>query len=83
MVQIESKLGRKKKKFRRNPSGPWVFGGIDTTTKKVVMFSVPEQRAVTLLPLIQRFIVPGTTVYFDEALIYFSLNQLGQHAATG
>ena len=81
VVQIdESKIGRKRKNdrgFVRNPGGPWVFGGIDTTTKKVVMFSVPDRRAVTLIPLIQRFIAPGTTVFSDEAAMYFRLNQLG------
>jgi hypothetical protein len=37
----------------------WVFGGIDTTTRKCFFGTVEHRDAATLLPIIEEFILPG------------------------
>ena len=58
----------------------WVFGGIDLTTKEVFMELVPRRDAATLIPIIQRVILPGTTIWSDMWPAYNGLAALGyQH----
>ncbi|KAI6651236.1 hypothetical protein LOD99_5383 [Oopsacas minuta] len=47
-------------------SGQWAFGGIDGETKDVFMIPVQDRSAATLVPLIQRYIFPGTAILSDE-----------------
>ena len=51
-------------------SGQWVFGGIDVDTKDIFMIPVQNQTAATLRPLIEQYILPGTTVHSDEWASY-------------
>jgi len=43
--------------------GKWIFGGTERGTNHSFMALVQRRRAVDLLPLIQRFVKPGTTIY--------------------
>ena len=64
---------------RRMVREQWVFGGIDITRK---CFLVPVERrdAATLLPIVQQFILPGTTIVSDCWRAYNALPTLGyQH----
>ena len=56
---------RKHNVGRRPVPQQWVFGGIDTTTNEGFLVAVPQRNAATLLPIIQQFIRPGTTVVSD------------------
>lgn len=56
----------------------WVFGGVDLTTKDFFIELVPRRDAATLLPIIQRHIVPGSTIWSDQWAAYGGLNQLGK-----
>uniref|UniRef100_A0A914CI56 ISXO2-like transposase domain-containing protein n=1 Tax=Acrobeloides nanus TaxID=290746 RepID=A0A914CI56_9BILA len=40
-------------------------------------FYVERRNTATLLPLIHRYVAPGTTIYNDEWRAYTTLNQLG------
>ena len=40
----------------------WVFGGIDITTKKCFLVPVERRDAATLLPIVQQYIFPGSTI---------------------
>uniref|UniRef100_A0A914CFU0 ISXO2-like transposase domain-containing protein n=1 Tax=Acrobeloides nanus TaxID=290746 RepID=A0A914CFU0_9BILA len=40
-------------------------------------FYVERRNTATLLPLIRRYVAPGTTIYSDEWRAYTTLNQLG------
>ena len=55
----------------------WIFGGIDTTTKDVFIALVLRRNAYLLIPIIQRYILPGTTVINDLWSGYRRLNEFG------
>ena len=40
----------------------WVFGGIDTTTKKCFLVPVDRRNALTLIPIIRQYILPGNLI---------------------
>ena len=71
IVEIdESKFGRRKYHRGRQLSGKWVFGGIDRDSKDAFMISVDDRSAATLIPIIERYIKPGTTILSDEWASY-------------
>ena len=74
----ESLLSKNKYHVGRMYPQVWIFGGIDTTTTKDV-FIVPVLRrnADLLIPIIQRYILPGTTVISDLWSGYRRLNEFG------
>jgi len=55
----------------------WVFGGVDLNTWDFFMEIVPRRDAATLMPVIQRNILPGTCIWSDEWWAYHQLLQLG------
>ena len=63
IVEIdESKFGKRKYNKRRLLTGQWVFGMVERDTDKMVMVTVPDRSTATLLPIIQTFVLPGTTI---------------------
>ena len=81
VVEIdESKFGKRKYNRGRMVDGHWVFGGIERGTTKLFMVVVEDRSADTLIPIIQRFIRPGTLIISDEWHAYSTLSSLGyQH----
>ncbi|XP_068704779.1 uncharacterized protein [Montipora foliosa] len=81
----ESKFNHKPKynRGRRARQDSWVFGIVTTEyTPSRGYFQVVERRdAGTLLPLIQRCILPGTEVHTDDWAAYRRLNTLPNVAA--
>lgn len=77
----ESLLARRKPGNAQGRPVPeqWVFGGVDLTTKEFFMELVPRRDAATLLPIIQRNIVAGSTIWSDQWAAYGTLNQIGMH----
>ena len=66
VVEIdESKFGRRKYNRGRYSLGDWVFGDIERSRNNVFMVEVANRSAATLLPIIQQFVMPGTTVISD------------------
>jgi len=55
----------------------WVFGGVDLGTKDFFIELVPRRDAATLIPIIQRMILPGTRIWSDEWAAYNSLPAIG------
>jgi transposase-like protein len=45
--------------------GQWVFGGVERGTGKSFYVPVENRSRDTLLPLIRRYILPGTTIISD------------------
>ena len=57
-----------------------VFGGYDVATKVGFMVPVDRRDAATLLPIIQKYIAPGTTIISDLWAAYNTIGTLGyQH----
>ncbi|KAI6654009.1 hypothetical protein LOD99_11462 [Oopsacas minuta] len=66
----ESKFGKRKYNCGRILTGQWIFVMFETGTNKAVVVVVPDRTTVTLLPIIQQYILPGTTIHSDEWASY-------------
>lgn len=64
----ERKFGKRKYHRGKRVDGVWVFGGIERETKKC-FFEVVED---TLIPIIKKYILPGTTIFgLLEGLFFY------------
>ena len=54
----------------------WVFGGYDTTTKVGFFVFVQDRSAATLLPLIRRFVAPGSHICTDNWASYNHISEI-------
>ncbi|XP_074655648.1 uncharacterized protein LOC141909161 [Tubulanus polymorphus] len=78
VVIDESKFGKRKFNRGRCVDGQWVFGGIERgNNKNVFMVSVDKRDSDTLIPIIEKWILPGTTIMSDCWEAYSCLNQRG------
>lgn len=78
VVEIdESKFGKRKYHVGRRVDGVWVFGGVERETQKRFIVPVEKRDAATLLPLCQKYILPGTTIHSDCWKAYNDLQHLG------
>ncbi|KAK8735577.1 hypothetical protein OTU49_005444 [Cherax quadricarinatus] len=73
----ESKFGKSHSSGRRAVESVWVFGGIDRHTKKQFIVPVEGRDSETLIPLCQKYIKPGSTIYSDFRKAYAELGSLG------
>lgn len=64
---------RKYERGRRVHEGFWVFGMIDTYSKEVAIFHVPDRTRETLVGLIQTYVKPHTMVHSDGWMAYRNL----------
>ena len=64
----EAKFGKRKCNEGSYREGQWVLGAVDRNTGQCFFLSYPNKKrdAPTLLPLISRWILPGSIVYTDE-----------------
>lgn len=78
IVQIdESKFGKRKYHRGHHVEGQWVFGGIEQGSRKCFMVAVDKRDEATLLPLIERWIEPGTVIISDCWKAYCNLEKHG------
>ena len=82
VVEIDETFFVKRKYDRGRPlSSVWLFGGVERLTKK--KFIVPliddhqDRSAQTLIPLIKKYILPGTIIVSDGWKAYSSLRNEG------
>ena len=74
----ESKFGKRKYYRGHRVEGQWVFGGREKyNKKKVFMIPVQDRKQKTLIPLIQKWIKPGTIIHSDCWKSYDKLSKLG------
>ncbi|KAI8516529.1 hypothetical protein Bbelb_051100 [Branchiostoma belcheri] len=87
ILQMDESCFRKKPKYRRGqrPRPIWVFGIVRTDVRPAIGYmTVVERRNVaTLLPIIQRSVLPGSTVYSDEWAAYRNVENLPNVAHHG
>ncbi|XP_066925007.1 uncharacterized protein [Clytia hemisphaerica] len=75
-VQIdESKFGKRKYHRGHKVEGQWVFGGIEEESRQNFMVAVEKRDKKTLIPIIERYILPGTTIISDCWKAYDCLSQ--------
>ena len=78
VVQIdESKFGKRKYHRGHHVEGQWVFGGIECDSRKSFLIPVDKRDEHTLLPIIQKWIKPGTTIISDCWKAYTNLGKYG------
>lgn len=81
IVEIdETKIGAKRKYNRgraNNGLYTWVFGLYERNTRLCVVYIVADQTWETLIPLIQRHVTPGSTIYSDMWPSYHCITALG------
>ena len=78
VVEIdESKFGKRKFNKGRRVDGVWVFGGICRRTRDCFLVPVEDRTASTLIPLIKKWIKPGTKVISDCWKAYGTLKEEG------
>ena len=66
VVQIdEIKFGKRKYNRGRRVDGCWVFGGVEHDTDKSFFVIVEDRAADILIPLIQKFILPGPLLFLS------------------
>ena len=53
-----------------------MFGGIERGTTNAFMLVVPDRTRNTLLPIIQQYIRPGTTIMSDEWAAYRDIGRI-------
>lgn len=79
-VQIdESKFGKRKYHRGHRVEGQWVFGGIEEDTRRCFMVPVEKRDRATLLPIIEQWILPETTIVSDYWKPYDILSELDFH----
>ena len=74
----ESKFGKRKYYRGHRVDGKWVFGGREKNDKsKIFMFAVDNRKKPTLIPLIKKWIRPGSIIHSDCFKTYHCLPKLG------
>ena len=83
VVQIdESKFGKRKYHRGHYVEGQWVFGGIENDSRKCFLVAVDKRDEETLIPIIQRWLKPGTIIVSDCWKAYYNLEKYGYHHKT-
>ena len=73
IVEIdESKFGHRKYHRGHRVDGQWVFGGVERGSGRGFFFAVEKRDEKTLIPLIQRWIRPESTIISDCWSVSFS-----------
>ncbi|EFN82992.1 Uncharacterized transposase-like protein HI1328.1, partial [Harpegnathos saltator] len=73
----EDKFGSRKYNRKRLITGQWLFGRmfVERHTKKMFVVPVVSRKAEILLPLIKKYIAPGSTIYSDCWKAYDKIDQ--------
>ena len=54
----------------------WCFGAVERGTNKCFVVPVEQQVAATLLPIIRRYVVLGTTIVSDRWAAYSIIKEM-------
>ena len=78
IVEIDESLFAQRK-YERGRIVPeqWIFGGWEKDTQCGFLIPVPRRDALTLLPVIQQWIIPGTEIWSDMWAAYRNIDQVG------
>lgn len=78
VVEIdEAKIGKRKYNRGRLITGKWIFGAFERDTGKAFIVPVDDRTRETLLNIIKKWILPGTTIMSDMWRAYDCLNHEG------
>jgi transposase-like protein len=71
-------LGKRKYNRGRKRTTRWIFGGIERESRKCFLELVPDRTAETLIPIIKKWIEPGTFIMSDGWQSYNSIKNIDQ-----
>jgi len=79
VVEIDETCLCGKRKYNTGRINPqiWAMGGIERISRRFFINIVPNRAARTLIPIIQRNVRDGATIYTDCFRSYLSLNEIG------
>ncbi|CAI2732840.1 unnamed protein product [Schistosoma spindalis] len=78
IVEIDETVVRKRKYNKgRSVKEDWVLGIYDRSSRKGHFQKVTNRQATTIIPIIQEYVLPGTTIYTDDWRAYRCLHRLG------
>lgn len=75
----ESKFGKRKYNRGKRVEGQWVFGGYERETGYSFMVPVVKRDVSTLIPIIEEWVLPGTTVITDFWKTYDCMDKEKYH----
>ncbi|CAG2257629.1 unnamed protein product [Mytilus edulis] len=75
----ESLFGRKCKYHKGKDTGckVWIFGIVERSTNRLILYPVDRRNKQTLIPLIKKHVKPGATIFSDGWAAYLTLNEEG------
>ena len=73
----ESKFGKRNYHRGKRVDGVWVFGGIERQSKKCFFEILEDRSAKTLIPIITKYVKPGTVILSDCWKDYSTLKDEG------
>jgi len=73
IVELDEAKIEKRKYNTGRILGQWVFGGIERSTQKVFVLPVPCRNTETLLPIIRKYVAPGSIIHTDQWRAYDAL----------
>lgn len=90
IIEIDESLFGKKRKYDKGAATTqyWVFGLAERSMdqpnyqRKVVMIIVSNRTKATLIPLIQKYVSRGATIYHDDWAAYKKLHEYGYEHGT-
>ena len=83
IVEIdESLFARRKNNVGHQVPEKWILGGYEPATKKGFLVQVNDRSAATMLPIIQQWVAPGSTIWTDMWAAYNSLGNMGYNHGT-
>jgi len=79
VVQIDEKVVAKKRKHAGEPTydDQWIFGLYDTAMKRGHLQLISDRSEDTLIPILQKYVKPGSTVFSDPFPSYGHLQDCG------
>ena len=75
-------MGKRKYLCGNHVEGQWVSGGIEDDSKKCSLVAVEKRDEQTLLPIIQKWIEPGTVILSDCWKAYSKLRHMVMNTET-
>ena len=80
-IEIDESLFGRKIKYHRGYPRPglriWIFGMVERKYNQIILYPVSGRTKEPLIPLIQRHVAPGSTIYSNGWTAYCQLNSLG------
>ena len=73
LIDLNPTRNSRRLNYGERENGPWVFGMIQSGTRKMKMFYVPDRKESTLLPILLAHVHPDTEIWSDEWKGYVNL----------